>query len=240
MSVIWDISPPISSGTPAFPGDTIYAQRWTAQIDPDCPVNVSAITLSPHLGAHADAPLHYARDGGAIGAMALDPFIGPCRVLHAIQRDRTAGTLITPAHIAHAISDAAVAAVGAGVGGAAAIDAGAARAAVLPPRVLVRTCASARMEVQARWSPDFAAFAPETIAWLASLGVRLVGIDTPSVDPADSKTLDSHQQLLIHDMRVLENLVLDDVPPGDYELIALPLKLIGADASPVRAVLRSL
>ncbi len=87
---------------------------------------------------------------------------------------------------------------------------------------------------------DFSAFAPQTIAWLAGLGVRLVGIDTASVDPADSKTLDAHHQLLAHDMRVLENLVLDDVPEGDYELIALPLKLTHACASPVRAVLRSL
>ena len=70
--------------------------------------------------------------------------------------------------------------------------------------------------------------------------MRLVGIDAQSVDPADSKTLDSHQQLLAHDMRVLENLVLDEVPAGDYELIALPLKLTLACASPVRAVLRSL
>jgi arylformamidase len=225
MSVIWDISPPISSATPAFPGDTAYAQRWTAQIGPDCPVNVSAITLSPHLGAHADAPLHYAREGAAIGGVAIEPFLGPCRVLHAIRKER--GALITPAHLVHANAGFAGNATGAA-------------AATLPPRVLVRTCASARDEVQAKWLPDFAAFAPEAIAWLASLGVRLIGIDTPSVDPADSKTLDSHQQLLIHDMRVLENLVLDDVPPGDYELIALPLKLIGADASPVRAVLRSL
>jgi arylformamidase len=105
-----------------------------------------------------------------------------------------------------------------------------------PPRILVRTYVKA----PAVWDPHFAAFAPETIAWLASLGVMLVGIDTPSVDPADSKTLDSHQQLMRHDMRVLENLVLDDVAPGDYELIALPLKLTGADASPVRAILRSL
>ena len=86
----------------------------------------------------------------------------------------------------------------------------------------------------------FSAFAPDTIAWLASLGVKLVGIDAQSVDPADSKTLDSHMQLLAHDLRVLENLVLDDVDAGDYELIALPLKLTQACASPVRAVLRSL
>ncbi len=81
---------------------------------------------------------------------------------------------------------------------------------------------------------------PETIRWLAERGVRLVGIDSQSVDPATSKTLDSHQQLLKLDLRVLENLVLDDVPAGDYELIALPLKLMQADASPVRAVLREL
>ena len=79
-----------------------------------------------------------------------------------------------------------------------------------------------------------------TIEALADLGVMLVGIDTASVDPASSKTLDSHQVLRRRGLRVLENLVLDDVPEGDYELIALPLKLTTADASPVRAVLRAL
>jgi arylformamidase len=107
----------------------------------------------------------------------------------------------------------------------------------LPPRVLVRTCVHAAVD---RWRDDFAAFAPETVIWLAGMGVRLIGIDTASVDPAPSKTLDSHQQLLRLDLRVLENLVLDDVPEGDYELIALPLKWIDADASPVRAILREL
>jgi arylformamidase len=207
MKVVWDISPPISADTPPFPGDTVYAQRWVAEIGPGCPVNVSAITLSPHLGAHADAPLHYARDASAIGQVELEPFLGRCRVIHAIDR----GPLIKPEHLHHAADH-------------------------LPPRVLVRTCVTAPTV----WSAAFSAFAPETISWLAGLGVRLVGIDAQSVDPADSKTLDSHQQLLAHDMRVLENLVLNDVEPGDYELIALPLKLIGADASPVRAVLRSL
>ena len=207
MPQLWDISPPLASATPAFPGDTTYQQRWSAEIGPGCPVNVSAITLSPHLGAHADAPLHYARDAAAIGDVDLEPFLGPCRVIHAIDQ----GALITRAHLAHATSH-------------------------LPPRVLVRTCATAPRA----WSDTFTAFAPDTITWLASLGVKLVGIDAPSVDPADSKTLDGHLQLLKHDLRVLENLVLDDVPAGDYELIALPLKLTMACASPVRAVLRSL
>jgi arylformamidase len=68
----------------------------------------------------------------------------------------------------------------------------------------------------------------------------LVGLDTPSIDPAESKDLPSHQAVLHYDMRVLENLVLDDIAAGDYELIALPLALVDADASPVRAILRSL
>jgi arylformamidase len=216
MRTVWDISPPLAPGTPVFPGDTPYSQRWTAQIGPGCPVNVSALTMSTHLGAHADAPLHYSAAENAlpIGAVSLDPFLGPCRVIHVIAGPR----LITPEDLNHAVA-----------GGPPLLP-------VLPPRVLVRTYAKA----PSTWDPHFAAFAPETIAWLASLGVTLVGIDTPSVDPADSKTLDSHQQLLRHDLRVLENLVLDDVAPGDYELIALPLKLTGADASPVRAILRSL
>jgi len=107
----------------------------------------------------------------------------------------------------------------------------------VPPRVLVRTCQRANTST---WSSQFAAFSAETIALLAQLGVLLVGLDTPSIDPADSKDLASHQAILRYDMRVLENLVLDDVAAGDYELIALPLALVDADASPVRAILRAL
>jgi arylformamidase len=172
-------------------------------------VNVSAITLSPHVGAHADAPLHYDAGGASIGDLSLEPFLGPCRVIHAIGR----GPLIEWDHVAHAID------------------------ARLPPRVLVRTYE--RMPVD-RWDGALAAYAPSTITRLADLGVLLIGIDTASIDPADSKTLDSHQLIRQRGLRVLENLVLDEVPEGDYELIALPLKFTSADASPVRAVLRAL
>lgn len=205
---LWDISPPVHEGAPVFPGDTPYRQRWAASIGPGCPVNVSEITLSPHVGAHADAPLHYAPDGATIGDVDLAPFLGRCRVIHAIAR----GPLIEWSHIEHALAD-------------------------LPPRVLVRTYQRAPVE---RWDGALAAYAPATIERLAALGVKLVGIDTASIDPADSKTLDSHQVIRRLNLRVLENLVLDDVPEGDYELIALPLKLVSADASPVRAVLREL
>ena len=205
---LWDISPPVHEGAPVFPGDTPYQQRWAATISPGCPVNVSELRMSPHVGAHADAPLHYDPTGATIGDVDLTPFLGRCRVIHAIAR----GPLIEWSHIEHAVAD-------------------------LPPRVLVRTYERAPIE---RWDGALAAYAPATIERLAALGVTLVGIDTASIDPADSKTLDSHQVIRRMNLRVLENLMLDDVPEGDYELIALPLKLVSADASPVRAVLREL
>jgi arylformamidase len=206
MKRIWDISPPVAAGAPVFPGDTPYAQEWSATLGPGCPVNVSRITMSPHAGAHADAPLHYDAAGSAIGAVDLAPYLGHCRVIHALR----SGPLVQWHHLAHATG-------------------------ALPARVLVRTYERAPVD---RWDPALAAFAPETIERLAAAGVKLVGIDTASIDPADSKTLDSHQVVRRLDLRVLENLVLDEVPEGDYELIALPLKLMTADASPVRAVLR--
>ena len=105
-----------------------------------------------------------------------------------------------------------------------------------PARVLIRTYRQAPLQA---WDPRFSALAPATIDALHARGVRLVGIDTPSLDPADSKSLDSHQRVRMHGMAILEGIVLDDVPAGDYELIALPLKIAGCDASPVRAVLGS-
>lgn len=91
-----------------------------------------------------------------------------------------------------------------------------------------------------RFNTDFAGLAPELIPHLRGRGVRLVGVDTPSVDLFDSKDLPAHLACLRHDMAILEGVVLSDVPDGRYELIALPLRLVGFDASPVRAILRSL
>ncbi|AMP06399.1 kynurenine formamidase [Collimonas pratensis] len=107
----------------------------------------------------------------------------------------------------------------------------------IPPRVLLRTYAKAPQE---QWDPAFAAVAPDTIAMLAQHGVRLVGIDTPSLDPQESKTMAAHHAVKQHGMAILEGIVLDAVAAGDYELIALPLRLAGMDASPVRAILRPL
>ena len=141
MKRLWDISPPVGSGSPVFPGDTPYQQSWTAELGPGCPVNVSRLTLSPHVGAHADAPLHYAADGQAVGRLDLDPYLGPCRVVYCLGR----GPLIRPEDLAP-------------------------HAAGMPPRVLVRTFERAPVD---RWVDEFAAYAPETLEWLADRGVFL-------------------------------------------------------------------
>jgi arylformamidase len=192
---------------PTWPGDTQFHAETTWQIGDGCPVRVSRITLSTHTGAHCDAPSHYDPHGPSIESVSLEPYIGPCRVIDCI-----GAKVVEPAHVAHALRE-------------------------LPPRVLLRTYASAPTM---KWDPAFCSVAPETIALLAKNGVMLIGIDTPSLDPQDSKSMDAHHAVSAHRMAILEGIVLDEVPAGDYELIALPLKLQGLDASPVRAVLRSL
>jgi arylformamidase len=104
-----------------------------------------------------------------------------------------------------------------------------------PPRLLLRLMD--RLDAM-RWPTGFRALAAEAIEQMAARGTRLIGVDVPSVDPETSKELPSHMACNRHDIRIVENLMLADVAPGDYELIALPLKLQGLDAAPLRAVLR--
>lgn len=109
--------------------------------------------------------------------------------------------------------------------------------AITAPRVLFRT---GTFPDPRNWNDDFASLSPAVIDVLHQHGVILVGIDTPSVDPFESKALESHQALAEHDMANLEGLVLEGVAEGAYELIAAPLRIRGGDASPVRALLRTI
>lgn len=206
-----DISPAIRPSLPVWPGDTPVQFQRTWDMGQGSPVNVSKLTISTHTGAHADAPLHYDADGEGAAAMALDVFIGPCVVVHCHQ----AGARVS--------KDALAARLKAVCGES------------VPERVLIRTYDTAPQDA---WDSEFTAITPEAIDHLHAIGVRLVGIDTPSVDPETSKTMDAHRRVATHDMRILEGLVLDRVAEGRYELIALPLKLEGLDAAPVRAILR--
>lgn len=209
--ILFDISAPIDSSTPVWPGDTPVTLERVWKMEAGSPVNVGRMTLSPHTATHADAPLHYDQNGDAIGAVDLDVYIGECVVLAIKPKSSHVGV--------EAIESALVAAQ-----------------LKLSPRVLIRTYAKVPT---ADWDSEFAAISADAIDWLAERGVRLVGVDTPSLDPQESKTMDAHRRVLAHKMAILEGLILDDVPDGTYELIALPLKLTTLDASPVRAILRA-
>jgi arylformamidase len=206
--MIIDISQPLSPGMAVFPGDAAYDERWTFRIGPDCPVNVAEASFSVHCGTHADAPLHYDSTGAAIGTVALEAYLGLCRLVDA----RGLGPLCTPDEIASRLEGS-------------------------PPRILLRL--EGRLDPKV-WPSGFRALAPATVELLASRGVVLVGIDTPSIDPETSKDLPAHMVARRASLRILENLALSQVEEGDYELIALPLRFENLDASPVRAVLRSI
>jgi arylformamidase len=107
----------------------------------------------------------------------------------------------------------------------------------VPAHVLFRTYESSPTR---SWDNHFASVSPEVIEALDEAGVRLIGIDTPSLDPELSTAMLAHKAVLKAGMAILESVVLDEVAEGDYELIALPLKIAGSDASPVRAILRAL
>jgi arylformamidase len=110
-------------------------------------------------------------------------------------------------------------------------------AEITQPRVLLKTDSYPDPH---NFHEGFRSCLPELIDWLADRGVRTIGVDTPSVDVFAAEELPSHARCLARDLAIIEGLRLGEVPPGVYELIALPLRLVGFDASPVRAVLRSL
>jgi arylformamidase len=208
--VIYDITPAITPRINVWPGDTPLSREMVCELAKGDTVTLSALRATVHLGAHADGPSHYGLGAPGVGEMPLEHYLGPCQLITA---SIGRGQRVETRHLAGGIG------------------------AITQPRVLIRTGTFADFE---KWNSDFAALSPELVDALAARGVITVGIDTPSVDLQDSKDLPAHQAILRHSMAILEGLALQDVPDGSYELIALPLKLMGFDASPVRAVLRTL
>jgi len=205
MSHLFDISVLVEPGTPEWPGDVPFSCGWSARIAQGASVNLSHIAGSPHVGTHADAPLHV-RDGWpASEGLPLDPFFGPALVLDVTRAPD----------------------------GPLSLDADDPRLAGCE-RLLLRTDRTiADGAFPAAWPVLSAAAASR----MAAAGVKLVGVDAPSVDERESKTLEVHNALFSGGAYVLENLDLRGIGEGQYELIALPLRLGGLDAAPVRAVL---
>lgn len=204
--MIRDISIALREGTPEWPGDTPYACRWASLIANGESVNVSAMVGSPHVGTHADAPLHV-RDGWpGSHELPLDAFVGPAVVVDVAAQS-----------------------------GVMEMDALALDSEARVDRLLLRT---SRTIAGGQFPAEWPSLSEACVRALLGRGLRLLGVDAPSVDPRDSKTLPVHHMLFSGNAYILENLDLRRVAPGPYELIALPLKLMALDAAPVRAVLR--
>jgi arylformamidase len=204
----FDATVPCTPNTPPWPGDTPMSCGWTMRRSEGESVNVSTITMSPHVGTHADAPLHV-RDGAqASDSLAIPHFNGLVHVVDV----RDLKSSITLAMLSERLR------------------------VPEPLRVFLRTGASV---AEGRFPPSWPWLDDAAAAALAQRGLRLLGTDAPSVDARDSKTLLTHHACFDHGASVLENVDLRDVSPGTYELRALPMRLQGLDAAPVRALLRS-
>ncbi len=204
----FDATVPCAPGTPPWPGDTPFSCGWTMRLEAGDSVNLSSVTMSPHVGTHADAPLHVVAGGRSSDAIPVQPFNGLVHVVD-VRDVRGAITLAT-------LRD---------------------RLCVEEPlRVCLRTGASV---AEGRFPESWCWLDAAAAAHLASRGLRLLGTDAPSVDDRVSKGLETHHALFAHGACVLENLDLRDVTPGPYELRALPMRLHGVDAAPVRALLRA-
>lgn len=208
-----DLSPLIDPRLKVWPGDTPPGREVLCDIGRGDNITLSTIRATVHLGSHVDGPNHYSAGAPGVDAWPLDRFWGPCLVVDAPAPRRPGGARLREADLRTPL------------------------AALRHARVLLRTGTFPDPTV---FNEDFAGLDPALVDAMAARGVQLLGVDTPSVDTFDSKDLPAHGACLRHNIAILEGLVLRDVPPGEYELCALPLKLAGFDASPVRAALRPL
>lgn len=209
-----DVSTTLSAATAVFPGDTPLSREVLMDGARGDHLTLSTMRSTVHLGTHLDAPTHY---GGtaSIEQVPLSRTCGECLVVAS--EGEVSGRRVSAANLVGPLARLGFAA-----------------GSSLPPRVLLAT---GTFPDPTRWTEAFAGLDPALVDELADRGVRLVGVDTPSVDPADSKELPAHRRCLARDLLILEGLRLGHVAAGRYTLLCLPLRLEGFDASPVRAAL---
>ena len=210
---IWDISRTLSNDLAQWPGDEPFRFRLTNEIAKGASVNLGAITMSVHNGTHADARFHFDPKGESIEKAPLNPYVGRATVVDLAQsfvRSKQKHLITTEDLKPHAENIAATS------------------------RLLVKT---------GRWSdsrvfPDqIPVIAADVPAWLQKNGVKLLGVDLPSMDEIDSKSLQNHHALARAGIAIVESLDLSEVASGIYGFAALPLKIAGGDGAPMRAVL---
>jgi arylformamidase len=210
---VWDISRTLSNDLAEWPGDEPCRFRLTREKTKGASVNLGAISMSVHNGTHADARFHFDTDGESIEKVSLQTYLGRATVVDLWQAflDSKEKHLIT-------IEDLRPSA----------------EAIAATSRILVKTGRWTDSTVFPKQIPVIAAGVP---AWLQKNGVKLLGLDLPSVDEIDSKSLQNHHALAHAGIVIIESLDLSNVASGIYHLAALPLKIAGGDGAPMRAIL---
>lgn len=207
---LFDVTVAISNDLPVYPGDPPVSVTRVQSLEQGDLARVSQLSLSTHVGTHLDPPYHFIRDGQTLDQVPLEVLIGPARVLD--------------------------------VGAAPVIDAALLQQFNLEgvQRVLFKTSNSRFWRTTREFQTEFVYLEADAAAWLVAQGVQLVGIDYLSVEKFDFEQPTTHLTLLGANVVIVEGLDLSEVPPGDYELICLPLKLKDGDGGPARVVLREL
>lgn len=207
---IYDVTVPISNELPVYPGDPPIQITRVMSLEKGDIARVSHLSFSTHIGTHIDPPYHFMKDGIALDQVPLDVFLGPARVVD--------------------------------VGDAPVIDAEVLAGCAWQgaERLLFKTRNSQLWRTTSEFCTTFVYLETDAAELLVNAGVRLVGIDYLSVEKFDFVEPTTHWTLLGAGVVVVEGLDLHEVPPGDYELLCLPLKLKDGDGGPARVVLREL
>jgi len=209
---LYDISVTVSEVLPTWPGDPEVSIQLASSMARGDEADVTQLCLGAHTGTHIDAPAHFEPGGIGVDALPLDLLIGRCRVFDLTSEPGPIGRGALTRCDFQGVS-----------------------------RALFKTANSALWtQKENRFEKGFIGLSSEGAAFLVERGVGLVGIDYLSIEPFESPGHPTHHLLLRNRVVILEGLNLKEVPPGDYELIALPIKIKGADGAPVRAVLRAL
>jgi arylformamidase len=214
---IFDISRTLSNDLAPWPGDTPFHFELKWKMAEGASVNVGAVSMGVHNGTHADATFHFDTSGNSIERMPLDAYLGEAVVVDLTKLfERTGEGFDRTRQI--------------GVGDLDEFSASVERA----PRLLLKTGVWKDSKVFPDWIP---VIARDVVEWLRERRVKLLGLDLPSVDPIEAKKLTNHYALAAARIAIVESLDLSEVEAGIYHLSALPLKIAGGDAGPVRAIL---
>ena len=209
MNSEWiDVSVALHNGMAQWPGDARFERLETLAIANGDVCNLSQFSSSVHIGTHMDAPKHFLRDGRGMETMPIAATVGPARVIAIHDRDLIRVKEIEPHRLAKG------------------------------ERVLFKTRNSAECWKTHTFQKQFVHIPRDTAAYLADCGIQTVGVDYLSVGGFDTDGPETHRVLLEAGIWIIEGLNLTEVEPGDYELVCLPLKLVGSDGAPARAVLR--